>query len=109
MCFRNPQTGTLANSADPDKMPDTAAFHQGLHCLHRIKLSLEKEIQFYLEIITCDPSIYTTNHPKVIASYLVVELIRIQRVKPLPWAAVRSKAVVVYSLFIVAPNAFESF
>ena len=23
----------LANSADPDKMPPYAAFHQGLHCL----------------------------------------------------------------------------
>ena len=42
------------------------------------------------------------NHPKVIVSYHVVELIRIQRAKPPPWAAVRSKAVVVYSLFIVA-------
>ena len=25
--------GTLANSEDPDEMPQNAAFHQGLHCL----------------------------------------------------------------------------
>ena len=27
------QTGTLANSEDPDEIPYNAAFHQGLHCL----------------------------------------------------------------------------
>ena len=26
---------TLANSEDPDEMPQKAAFHQGLHCLQR--------------------------------------------------------------------------
>ena len=25
----------LANSADPDEMQHSAAFHQGLHCLHK--------------------------------------------------------------------------
>ena len=30
---------TLAKSLDPDKMPHTAAFHQGLHCLLRQKRS----------------------------------------------------------------------
>ena len=29
------QTGTLANSEDPDEMPHKAAFHLGLHCLLR--------------------------------------------------------------------------
>ena len=29
----NLQTGTLANSEDPDEMQHNAAFHQGLHCL----------------------------------------------------------------------------
>ena len=33
----NPQTGTLANSDDPDEMQDNAAFHQGLHYLLRLK------------------------------------------------------------------------
>ena len=36
-------------------MPHNAAFHQGLHCLLRQKQSSEKEIQFNLEILTCDP------------------------------------------------------
>ena len=46
---------TLANSYDPDEMLHNAAFHQGLHCL--LRKSSEKEIQFYLEILTCDPLI----------------------------------------------------
>ena len=32
---RDFQTGTLANSEDPDEMPLNAAFNQGLHCLLR--------------------------------------------------------------------------
>ena len=59
---------TLANSEDPDEMPHDAAFHQGLHCLLREKQSSAKEIQFYLEIIMCDPSIYTIDRPKSIVS-----------------------------------------
>ena len=53
---------TLANNEDLDEMPHNTAFHQDLHCLLRQKQSSEKEIQFYLEIITCDPSIYTMDH-----------------------------------------------
>ena len=55
--------GILANSVDPDEMPQNVAFHQGLHCLLRQNLSSEKEVQYSLEIITCDPSIYTLDHP----------------------------------------------
>ena len=33
----NPKTGTLASSADLDEMQHSAAFHQGLHCLVRLK------------------------------------------------------------------------
>ena len=40
-------------------MPHNAAFHQGLHCLLRLKLPSENVIQFELEIVACDPSIYT--------------------------------------------------
>ena len=43
---------TLENSEDPDEMLHNAAFHQGLHCLHRQKQFSEKEIQFYLKIIS---------------------------------------------------------
>ena len=57
---------TLANSEDPDEMLHNAAFHLGLHCLLMQKQSSEKEIQFYLEIITWDPSIYMIDHPKLI-------------------------------------------
>ena len=31
--------GTLANSKDPDEMQHNSAFHQGLHCLLRLKHS----------------------------------------------------------------------
>ena len=36
--------------------------------LLRQKPSSEKEIQFYLEIMTCDPLIFTMDHPKFIVS-----------------------------------------
>ena len=57
--------GTLANSEDPDEMLHNAAFHQGLHCLLRQKpIFQRKKYNFFLfEIITCDPSIYTMDHP----------------------------------------------
>ena len=49
---------TLASSEDPDEMPHNA-FHQGLHCLLFGKNAIQRQkILFYLEIITCDPSIY---------------------------------------------------
>ena len=60
----NSKMCTLAKSEDPDEMPHTAAFHQCLHCLLRGKGSSEQELHFYLEIITCDPSIYTMDNPK---------------------------------------------
>ena len=39
-------------------------FHLGLYCLLRQKRSSEKEIQYYLEIISFDHSIYTMDHPR---------------------------------------------
>ena len=60
--------GTVTNSGDPDERPWNAAFHQDPHCLLRQKQSSEKEIQFYFEIITCDPLIYTMDLPKLIVS-----------------------------------------
>ena len=58
---------TLANSKDPDEMQHYGAFHQGLHCcLRRQKRCSEKEKLYLLEIITCDPSINTMGHPKLI-------------------------------------------
>ena len=58
---RNPLTGTLTNSKDLDEMLLKAVFHQGLQ-----KRSSEKLIQYCLEIITCDPSVYTMDHRKLI-------------------------------------------
>ena len=51
----------FGNNEDPDEMPQNSAFYQGLHC----------EVQYYLEIITCDPSIYTTDHPYLTVSNLM--------------------------------------
>ena len=48
--------GTFANIDDPDEMPHNSASHQGLHCLQGQNRSLDKEI-YFLEAITCDPSI----------------------------------------------------
>ena len=65
---------TLANSENPEEMSYIAAFHEGLHCLLGSKQSSEKhhssekEIQFYIEIITCDPSKHTMDNHKFIAS-----------------------------------------
>ena len=59
---------TFANSEDPDEMPQNAAFYQGLHCLLRQKRSSEKEKYNQLEVITCDPSIYTMDNPKLMIS-----------------------------------------
>ena len=36
---------TTADREDPDYMPHKMAFHQGLHCLLRQKLSSEKKLQ----------------------------------------------------------------
>ena len=51
--------GILANRENPDEMPQNTAFHQGLNCLLRHIRSSTKEIQYFLEIKTSDPSIYT--------------------------------------------------
>ena len=45
--------GTLTNSEDPDEMQQNAVFHQGLHCLQRLKRSSdEKNKQYFYKIIT---------------------------------------------------------
>ena len=46
---------TLTNSEDHYEMPHNASVYEGLHCLLKQKQSLEKEMPFYLEIITSDP------------------------------------------------------
>ena len=44
--LETPKRGTLANSKDPDEMQHNAAFHQGLHCLLRLKQLSETDIHF---------------------------------------------------------------
>ena len=58
--------GTLANSEDPDEMQHNAAFHQGLHCLLRLKQSSGAEILYNLEKSTCGPLKYTMGSPILI-------------------------------------------
>ena len=53
------RAGALANSEEPDEMPHNVAFHQGLHCLLGQNQSSEKEIKYFFESITGDPSIDT--------------------------------------------------
>ena len=59
---------TLKKNENSNEMPRNAAFHQDLHRLPRHKISSEKEIQFCLEIITCDHLMYTMDLPKLIVS-----------------------------------------
>ena len=49
---------TLANSEDPDEMQHNGVFHQGLHCLLRLKQPIETEIHCNLENSTHDPFKY---------------------------------------------------
>ena len=65
------KTGYLTNSEDLDELAHNAAFHQGLHCLLRLKQS----IQNYLEITTLRPSLYTIDHSDLNVSKLMEHLI----------------------------------
>ena len=64
----------MANSEDPDKMLYKAAFHQVLHCLLKQNQSSENEI-YVLEIITCNPSIYTMDHPDLYQTLWKIPLV----------------------------------
>ena len=66
----------MANSDDPDD----AAFHQGLHCLLRLKQPLRKQIHHDLENSTCDPLKYTMSTSILIVSICMGKSIRIQRI-----------------------------
>ena len=58
--------GTLTNSKDPDQMQHNAAFHQGLHCLLRLKQPSGTEIHHNLENSTYDPLKYIMGSPILI-------------------------------------------
>ena len=63
--------GTLANSEDPDEMPHLCGISSGSTLFAKKKRSdlQRKKYNNYLEIITCDPWIYTMDNPKLIVSY----------------------------------------
>ena len=46
---------TFTNSEDPDEMQHHAAFHQGLHCLLRLKRSSVKKILFFNYMYNLNP------------------------------------------------------
>ena len=52
-------TGALANSENPDEEQHNAAFHQGPHCLQRLKQPSGIKIYHNLESSTCDPLKYS--------------------------------------------------
>ena len=58
----------LVNSEDPDEIPHSAVFQQGLHFWQRHKHFSEKEIQFHLKIRNCDPWIFAIDPSKLIGS-----------------------------------------
>ena len=72
--------GSLANSEDPDEIQHNAAFHQGLHCLLRLKQPSGTEIYHNLENSACDPLKYKMSNPILIVSTCMEKSIRIQRV-----------------------------
>ena len=74
---------TLANSEDPDEMQQNAAFHQGLHCLLRLKQSSGTEIHRNLEKSTLGPLKYTMGSLILNVSICMGKSIRIQRVNPM--------------------------
>ena len=73
---------TLSNSVDPDEMPQSVAFHQSIHYLLLTDtIFKERKIQFYWANITCDPSIYTMDHPEFNLSNQEEESINALRVE----------------------------
>ena len=66
-CFKlNEIIYSYSDSEDPDEMPYKEALHLGMHCFLIQNRSSDKEKQYILEILTCDPSIYTMDHPDFI-------------------------------------------
>ena len=66
-------------AVDSEVRNQTKQTNQGRHCLRRQNQSSEKEIEYFLEIITCDPSIYTMDHPHpvfMVSSSMVIPLVQ---------------------------------
>ena len=55
------------------------AFHQVLHCLLRQNRLSEKKILYFLDVITCDTSVYTMDHPDLTVSNFMEKSIGLHR------------------------------
>ena len=60
----------MANGEDPDEMQHNAAFHQGLHCLLRLKQPPGTEIHHNLENSICIPLKYKMDNTILIVSIM---------------------------------------
>ena len=70
LCVNLPMTPK--NSEHPDELPLFIRVLLYTVCNYKNNL---REIQFYLDIITCYPSVYTMDHSKFIVSNQMVEFI----------------------------------
>ena len=68
LCVNLPMTPK--NSEDPDELPHFIRVYTVCNYKNN-----PREIQFYLDIITCYPSVYAMDHSKVIVSNQMVEFI----------------------------------
>ena len=73
----------MVTSEDRDEMPHMAAFHLGLHCLLSQKTIFRERNIMFLQIITCNPSIYIIDHPDLTVSSFMGNSIALKRVKTL--------------------------
>ena len=78
--YRTPLNEIIANTEDPDEIPQNALFHRCLHCLLRQSRSSELDIYYILEIVTCDPSMYTIDKSDFLCSCSVLCLLCFVRV-----------------------------
>ena len=71
-----PKKDTLANSEAPDEMQHHAAFHQGLHCLLKLKQLPGTQKNHTLVNFTSDPLKYAMDIPIPIVSICMSKSIK---------------------------------
>ena len=65
-----------------------AVFHQGLHCLLRLKQSLWKEVHYFNKILTSNPLKYKTDNSILIVSICMgksIKILHISRILTNTW------------------------
>ena len=70
----------MANSEDPGEMPHKVAILSGSALSAKIKSIFGERIQYFGEFITCNPSIYTKDHPGLTVSNYMEYPIGLKRV-----------------------------